>query len=90
MTYALKLRIDALEARVQALEKKGETVNDHLKTVPCRSCGEYIVFLPTKSGKQMPVDAESVTEGDSEFDASTHVSHFSTCPDAGKFRKRDQ
>lgn len=63
-------------------------MTDHLKTVPCRSCGQYIVFLPTASGKSMPVDAESVTEGDEQFDPKTHVSHFSTCPDADKFRKR--
>jgi hypothetical protein len=35
----------------------------------------------------MPVDAESVTEGDDEFDHKRHISHFSTCPDADKFRK---
>ena len=59
----------------------------HLRTVPCRSCGQYIVFLPTATGKTMPVDAESVDEGDDEFDPKKHISHFSTCPEADKFRK---
>ena len=63
-------------------------MSNHLKTVPCRSCGQLIVFLPTASGKTMPVDAESVTEGDEEFNPKAHVSHFSTCPDAAKFRKK--
>lgn len=63
-------------------------MNDHLKTVKCRSCGEYIVFLPTSRGSNMPVDAESVTEGDEEFDPAVHISHFSTCPDADKFRSK--
>lgn len=65
-------------------------MTDHIKTVPCRSCGEYIAFLKTASGKSMPVDAESVTEGDEEFDKDVHVSHFATCPDANKFRKREK
>lgn len=59
-----------------------------LRTVKCRGCDEYIVFLPTSGGKQMPVDADSVTEGDTEFDSSVHVSHFSTCSQADRFRKR--
>jgi len=60
----------------------------NLRQVPCRSCEQYIVFLPTASGKTMPVDAESVTEGDEEFNPKVHVSHFSTCPEADKFRKQ--
>lgn len=63
---------------------------EHLKTVPCRSCGQYIVFLPTSRGSTMPVDANSVTEGDELFDPKEHISHFYTCPDADKFRKRDK
>lgn len=65
-------------------------MSDHLQTVKCRSCDAYIVFLRTASGKQMPVDADSVTEGDQEFDSKVHVSHFSTCDNPGRFRKRDK
>lgn len=61
---------------------------NHLKTVRCRACDQYIVFLPTASGKQMPVDAESVTEGDELFDSQVHISHFATCPEADRFRRR--
>jgi hypothetical protein len=56
-------------------------------TVPCRSCGQYIVFLPTASGRTMPVDADSVEETDDEFDHKRHVSHFATCSTPDKFRK---
>lgn len=62
-------------------------MGDHLKTVPCRACGQYIVFLRTANGRQMPTDAESVNEGDEQFDPKEHISHFSTCPEAGRFRK---
>lgn len=42
--------------------------------VPCRSCGEPVVFKKTKSGKMMPMNADG-------------TSHFATCPDAAKWRK---
>ena len=51
----------------------------------CRSCGKPIVFLPTKA-KAMPVDAETVAEGDAQYDAKRHRSHFATCPAAAKYR----
>lgn len=54
----------------------------------CRSCGEQIIFLKTASGKNIPVDAETVTEGDDLFEPkSGHVSHFATCSDPGAHRK---
>ena len=55
--------------------------------VPCRSCGQYIVFLPTASGKSMPVDAETVDEADDAFDHKRHVNHFATCPQADQHRR---
>lgn len=36
-----------------------------------------------------PVNADTVTEDDRELDLSRHVSHFATCPDSKKFRKKD-
>lgn len=41
---------------------------------PCRSCGAPILWIATRSGKRMPVDAK------------TDVVHFKTCPDADKHR----
>lgn len=54
----------------------------------CRSCGAAIVWLETKSGKKMPVDAETASQGDTQFEAASgHISHFSTCPNAKIHRK---
>ena len=60
----------------------------HTKLAKCRSCGAYIVWLKTQRGANMPTDADSVNEGDTEFDPKEYVSHFSTCPDADQHRRR--
>ena len=63
----------------------------------CReyACQAEIVFLTTKWGNLMPVDAESLTDEDCElldgreqveFRPGEHVSHFSTCIAPDKFR----
>ncbi len=59
------------------------------QTSKCRSCGEYVVWVKTAAGKNMPVDADSFTEGDElMFDAGAgHISHFATCPNADEHRK---
>jgi hypothetical protein len=56
----------------------------------CRSCDAKIVWLKTAKGKSMPVDAATVEEGDELFDHKRHVSHFATCPDAARYRKRSE
>ncbi len=57
----------------------------------CRSCDADIVWLKTKAGKNMPVDADEDAVVDAEagrlFDRDEHTSHFETCPDAEKHRK---
>lgn len=47
----------------------------------CRACGYPIVFIVTPKGKRMPVDAEGDKRGQS---------HFATCSDPKRFRKRDR
>jgi len=43
--------------------------------------------MKTKTGKNIPVDAETVEKGDDEqFDAERHTSHFATCPYANEHR----
>jgi hypothetical protein len=54
----------------------------------CRSCGAEIVWLKTINGKNMPVDAETFEDGDELFEPKRHTSHFATCPDAEKFRRK--
>lgn len=67
----------------------------------CRelTCQAEIVWLKTPNGKNMPVDAESLSEEDAalisqghqvEYRHHDHVSHFSTCKQADLFRKHDR
>lgn len=49
------------------------------------SCRAAIVYLE-RAGRSHPADATSVRAGEHEFNPKRHVSHFSTCPDAAKFR----
>ena len=53
----------------------------------CReqSCRARIVWLPTKSGSQMPVDADTVGPDDTMYDARRHTSYFKTCTKPNKF-----
>lgn len=48
--------------------------------------GSYEFVKPC--GKKMPVDADTVEADDDELDLSRHQSHFSTCPNAGRPRRR--
>ena len=60
-----------------------------MKIDECRGCGEAIVFLTTRGGKPIPVNAETVLDdAEEEFDESRgHVAHFAMCPEAARFRK---
>lgn len=42
---------------------------------PCEACKRTVWFLRTKNGKLMPVDDDA-------------VSHFASCSDPARFRKR--
>jgi hypothetical protein len=54
----------------------------------CKSCGEYIVWVKTEAGNNMPVDADSFEEGDElVYDKDKHISHFATCPNADQHRR---
>lgn len=55
---------------------------------PCKSCGRIIAWLKTASGKNMPVDVETVQPTDDIFNPQRHVSHFATCPQADQHRSR--
>lgn len=59
-------------------------------------CGKEIYFLTTTSGSKMPVNKESMTPMEVKccelnspvpFDPNRHISHYSDCPLAVKFRK---
>ena len=69
----------------------------------CRSCGAKIIWVKTEKGKDMPIDAEPVPDGnivmstgkahvvkkDETFLTGTkfYKSHFATCPHAAQHRK---
>lgn len=61
------------------------------ETFHCRSCGAAIVWMKTATGKNMPVDADTVKpDGPSVFDPKVHTSHFATCPHAAQHRRKRQ
>ena len=43
----------------------------------CRGCGSTIFWIKTAAGKMMPVDPDG-------------TSHFATCPEALRFRKKKE
>lgn len=61
----------------------------HPLATQCSSCGATIVWFKTLAGKRMPVDEASTlpTDAAHQLDLKRHISHFSTCPDAAKFRR---
>lgn len=64
-----------------------DTTEAHERRITrCGSCRARIIWLLTPAGKRMPVDADSVEPEDDAFEFGKHVSHFATCPDAGKWR----
>lgn len=60
----------------------------------CRSCGKAIIWVATSTGKKMPLDAEperrfvleSGTDPMVGRIRNTYQSHFSTCPQADRWR----
>lgn len=62
-----------------------------MKIVFCRSCKKSIVWLRTRAGKMIPVDYRPELDPYAEvFSPDTMVAHFSTCPDAIRWRLKKQ
>lgn len=68
-----------------------------IRPTHCTECNKRIVFLKTKSGNSMPVDYSSLTGADLHKISSglvvmyrygVHVSHFATCSNPSRFRKK--
>ena len=56
----------------------------------CRSCGADIYWIKMQSGKFNPVDIKKqVIVTESGEIVSGYISHFSTCPQSMKWRKKD-
>ena len=58
------------------------------RTRACSSCGAPIVWFKTAAGNWMPVNAETVTPADALLDLPRHISHFATCKNADKHRRK--
>ena len=67
----------------------------------CRSCLEPIVWMKTRSGKNCPVDLDSMEQPENEhkmlYDHKTMICHFETCkkpfrkgPDASRDSSQSQ
>lgn len=66
----------------------------------CKSCQAPIIWVKTLSGKIMPLDEKpesrfvlnGLGEGNTPYATmvKTYVSHFATCPNASKHRRKDQ
>lgn len=57
---------------------------------PCRACGAPLLFIAGPDGKTLPLDKRAPTyevSGDRAVRSAAYVSHFATCPEAGRFSK---
>lgn len=64
----------------------------------CRSCGAEVIWVKTAKGKSMPLEACAPSEGNiritdnvavyGQKGSGPYISHFSTCPQAGDWRKK--
>lgn len=67
----------------------------------CRSCGAPIEWAVTRKGSRIPLDVGSRPDANIVIDElgiaqvvpagdGVRTSHFATCPDAAKYRRRDR
>jgi len=55
----------------------------------CKSCKAEIQWVKTKNGKSMPLDMNRIITVTLDGEMQTgYASHFSTCPNANKHRKK--
>jgi len=72
-----------------SFDDEGFTTEWHERRIKrCRSCRARIIWFRTGAGKNVPVDADSVEPDDLEYHYGRHISHFSTCPNAGEHRRQ--
>lgn len=65
-----------------------ETSEAHERRITrCKSCRAKIIWLKTAAGKNMPVDSDTVSPEDEEYDSTRHESHFAKCPGANQHRR---
>jgi len=76
--------------KVEAIQYfESRLIGDH-EIVKCRGkdCHADIVWLVTKYGKPIAVDADKVEPDDDQLRYGHHIVHFATCPNADHFRSK--
>jgi hypothetical protein len=53
-------------------------------TGKCMYCGAEIVWMQTRSGKNIAVDIETCNQDDTLYDKETMKCHFDTCTNKGQ------
>jgi hypothetical protein len=55
----------------------------------CRSCGAHVFWVVSdRTGGKFPVDVQPDDEGHVLVDGTYYTSHFATCPQAQRWRKK--
>lgn len=73
---------------LDSLDDSGTNEAHELRIKRCTSCQAKIIFFKTDKGNWMPVDADTVEPDDKVLDLSRHQSHFASCSNAEKHRRR--
>lgn len=61
------------------------------KGVQCKGCGEDIIFITSKNGKQIPCDPKPLSLVSLAGEViQGHMPHWATCPEADRFRRKGQ
>jgi hypothetical protein len=67
-----------------------DTTEEHERRITrCKStgCNAKIIWLETESGRNIPVDADTVEPEDELYEHDRHASHWGTCKSAQQFRR---
>lgn len=57
------------------------------KASKCKGCQASIIWMKTSAGKNIAVNWREELQGVKQFEFGKMEAHFSTCPDADKFRR---
>lgn len=58
-----------------------DTTEAHEKRITrCNSCRAQVIWLPTREGRAVPLDAHTVMPADDEYIPEQHGLHTTTCP----------
>lgn len=79
------------------------TLNLKTSRAGCKSCGADVLWVETRKGKRMPLDPEENSAGNvvieadgkaavlppgAQYSGPRYASHFETCPDAQRWRRK--